>query len=203
MRNPLTVKSVFALVFLFSLGASLLQAQPFTQMSPPFAGAAYGSVRWGDYDNDNDPDVLLVGYRSDLPNRVSKVYRNDGGGTFVELDLPLLVGASDGAAEWIDYDGDQDLDIILCGYNAAAFTKLYRNDGSDSFTEVVGTPFFQLYSCSLAVGDYDGDDDPDFAISGTDGVNPYTKIYRNDGGTFVDSGITTINVSNSASGGLA
>ena len=40
-------------------------------------GIAEGTVRWGDYDNDNDLDILLSGYKSDEPNRFTAIYRNN------------------------------------------------------------------------------------------------------------------------------
>jgi len=41
-------------------------------------GIAEGTVRWGDYDNDGDLDILLSGYKSDEPNRYTAIYRNNG-----------------------------------------------------------------------------------------------------------------------------
>ena len=43
-------------------------------------GVEYGSVAWGDYDNDGDLDILLTGVAAPTPPYVTKMYRNDGGG---------------------------------------------------------------------------------------------------------------------------
>jgi hypothetical protein len=50
-----------------------------------------GSVAWGDYDNDGDLDILLTGHTG--VTRISKIYRNDGNGTFIEqinINLPAV-----------------------------------------------------------------------------------------------------------------
>ena len=48
---------------------------------------AAGSVAWGDYDNDGDRDLAVVG-----PDGAA-VYRNEGGGVFIEA-VGLTVGSS-------------------------------------------------------------------------------------------------------------
>ncbi len=53
-------------------------------------------------------------------------------------------------------------------------------------------------SGDLAWGDYDNDGDLDLAITGTDGNSRYSKIYRNDGGTFTDIGAGLIQVDSSS-----
>jgi photosystem II stability/assembly factor-like uncharacterized protein len=39
-------------------------------------GMASGTARWGDYDNDRDLDILLSGYFSSSPNRVTVIHKN-------------------------------------------------------------------------------------------------------------------------------
>jgi hypothetical protein len=74
----------------------------------------YSDVAWGDYDNDGDLDILLVGYGTD--SRSAFVYENQGG-TFVEDTVASanLVGVSFSSADWGDYDNDGDLDILITG----------------------------------------------------------------------------------------
>jgi uncharacterized repeat protein (TIGR01451 family) len=157
-------------------------------------GVDYGSVAWGDYDNDGDLDLLLTGEDSSF-NRLTKLYRNDGG-VLVDSGTAddALTGVSDSSVAWGDYDNDGDLDLLLTGAIDAAgnpVAKIYRNDGGvlvdsgpvdDALTGV-------LYS-SVAWGDYDNDGDLDILLTGAiDAVgNPVAKIYRNDGGVLVDSG---------------
>jgi len=53
-------------------------------------------MAWGDYDNDGDLDLALVGYTGST--RISKIYRNDNG-TFVDT-LANLTGVESGFLAW-------------------------------------------------------------------------------------------------------
>ncbi|MCZ7636426.1 MAG: FG-GAP-like repeat-containing protein [Verrucomicrobia bacterium] len=80
---------------------------------------------WGDYDNDADLDLFVPGYSSS-----SVLYRNDGNGTFTSVDVgsPIVDGATDESASWVDYDGDGLLDLfVACGEGTPAKNLLYRN----------------------------------------------------------------------------
>src|SRR5207244_7099955 len=48
--------------------------------SPGLPSLDYGSVAWGDYDNDGLLDFFLKG--TGAPSTVSRIYHNDGGGAF-------------------------------------------------------------------------------------------------------------------------
>ncbi len=71
-------------------------------------------MAWGDYDNDGDLDILLAGYGWPGPSRTTRIYRNDGGGTFTDIGA-ALTAVSDCSVAWGDYDNDGDLDILLAG----------------------------------------------------------------------------------------
>ena len=75
--------------FLF-IGRIFPQDQFTEQTSIALTGIYYGSVAWGDYDNDGDLDILLSGY-SDT-NIISKIYRNNGDSTFTEQTSIALTG---------------------------------------------------------------------------------------------------------------
>jgi hypothetical protein len=139
-----------------------------------------GALAWGDYDNDGDLDVLLTGYDIALA-RVSKLYRNDGSGAFVEVAAGLT-GVSDSSVDWGDYDNDGDLDILLAGYSDSGgyATKVIRNDGNATFTDVA-TGLEGASLCSAAWGDYDNDGDLDIAMAGEFDGTWLSRIYRNDG----------------------
>jgi hypothetical protein len=100
---------------------------------------AYGSVAWGDVDNDGDLDILLTG--SSVCGFVAKVYRNDGGAptpTFTDIGAGLT-GVSYSAAAWGDYDNDGDLDILLTGNDPmyVPVAKVYHHSAGEAPT--VGT----------------------------------------------------------------
>ncbi len=86
------------------------------------------SVVWGDYDNDGLLDILLNihGYGD---NFITKLYRNIGNDTFIEIptNLSPLGGCRSAMG---DYDTDGDLDIIMTGFSVSPLTyetKLFLN----------------------------------------------------------------------------
>jgi hypothetical protein len=151
----------------------------FSRLEADIEGAVGGSARWGDYDNDGNLDILITGKDISLVP-VSYVYRNNGNKTFSFANAGL-VGTALGPSDWIDYDNDGDLDIMLAGENAGcgnASTLLYNNDGVGGFNQVqAGLPFIER--ASSVWGDYDNDGDVDLLLSGLAG-NPATFFFRND-----------------------
>ncbi|MBP8291398.1 MAG: VCBS repeat-containing protein [Caldilineaceae bacterium] len=61
----------------------------------------------------------------------------------------------------------------------------------------LGVTFPGVYFSSVAWGDYDNDGDLDVLLTGYNG-SYLTKVYRNNGGSFVDSGVSLPGVSNSS-----
>ena len=157
----------------------------FTRFEAEIEGAVGGYASWGDYDNDGNLDILITGKDYTLVP-VSYVYRNNGDLTF-SFSNAGLVGTALGPADWIDYDNDGDLDIMLSGENAGcgnASTRLYTNNGVGSFDEFpAGLPFVER--ASSAWGDYDNDGDYDLLLTGL-AESPVTRFFRNDllSGTF-------------------
>jgi len=146
-------------------------------------GVQFGSVAWGDYDNDGDLDILLSGSLGS--SYITKIYQNDAG-NFTELQDTNLVGVGRhwGKAAWGDYDNDGDLDILLSGQISSESTRkliIYRND-EGSFIEVTGFNLMGANNGSAAWGDYDNDGDLDILITGNStgfSSSGITKIYQN------------------------
>jgi len=80
----------------------------FTNTGISLTGVSRSFSSWGDYDNDGDLDILLTGAIDNSDTKVSKIYRNDGSNTFVELTSVSLTGIWYGSAAWGDYDNDND-----------------------------------------------------------------------------------------------
>jgi hypothetical protein len=97
-----------------------------------------------------------------------------------------------GGAAWLDYDGDGDQDLYLVQGGSLISTDgkppgnvLYRNEGNGSFTDISAASGADenRYGMGAAVGDYDGDGDPDIYVTNV-GRN---TLYANGGdGTFED-----------------
>jgi predicted nucleotidyltransferase len=153
----------------------------------------FSSVAWGDYDNDGDLDILLTGYNGS--EYISCVYRNDDG-TFTDIGAGLT-GVSQSSVAWGDYDNDGDLDILLTGDGGdTPVSHVYRNDNG-TFTDI-GAGLTGVFQSSVAWGDYDNDGDLDILLTGSDilltGSGYISRVYRNDGGSFVDvvAGLTGV-----------
>ncbi len=149
--------------FVFISFQTLSLAQPFSEIDLNLNSWGVGQISFGDYDNDNDLDLLWYGM----------LYRNDAGTyNFVKY---LRTGTESGA--FGDYDNDGDMDILITGGD---FAGLFRNDGGGNFTEVAAEIKGVTKSSCLFV-DFDGDGDLDIIISGilTSG-DPSTIVYRND-----------------------
>jgi hypothetical protein len=164
----------------------------FTSVPHPFPNCYLGAVAWGDYDNDGDLDVVIAGTGSDS-SLIADLWRNDGG-TFTNSGVSLP-GTDLGFAVWGDYDNDGDLDLLFGGNSNDGFiTRIYRNDNG-VFTDANAGLLGLLWS-SAAWGDYDNDGDLDLMLVGYDAVAQVHRsiLYRNDAGTFVDSGAAFHNV---------
>jgi len=169
----------------------------FTDTGAGLPGAYRNSLAWGDFDNDGDLDLLLTGRSPDSsPDLIARVYRNDGGGTFVGIDIdPTLPGLWYSAGAWGDYDNDGDLDLVVMGrdyHNPIA--RIYRNNGGGSFTDIAaGLP--GTYLGTVAWGDYDNDGDLDLLLSGLSTDGTIARVYRNGGGgTFTNIGAWPVGV---------
>ncbi|MCP4543229.1 MAG: DUF11 domain-containing protein, partial [Chloroflexi bacterium] len=155
-------------------------------ITSPFIGVQHGSAAWGDYDNDGDLDILVTGWNT-AEGYTALLYRNDGAGTFVKAVSDPLAGVQDSSIDWGDYDNDGDLDILLTGSDSTVtpVTKIYRNDGSDTFVEVNADPLENIDKGAAVWGDYDNDGDLDIFLTGhTGGSNVVAKIYRNNTGVY-------------------
>lgn len=160
----------------------------FQEVAAGFTPVQFAAIAWGDYDNDGDPDVVILGNASETGlSPLTRLYRNDGG-AFVNMGAAGLPDLSDGSAAWADFDNDGDLDLAVTGVDAtlARVARVYRN-GAGIFTDVAAS-LIGLSNGEAAWSDYDKDLDMDLAICGTNGGPFLTRIYRNDSGAFTDIG---------------
>ncbi|MBK7174225.1 MAG: VCBS repeat-containing protein [Bacteroidales bacterium] len=152
-------------------------------------GVYHGSARWQDFDNDGSLDFLLCGATGNPYNEqpVTKVFRNDGSGSFTQV--ADLVGVYYGEAVWCDINNDGFPDIIESGssgneLNRDITTNVYKNQGDGTFLQLSGHMLPPATGSSLGCGDYDNDGYMDILMIGSLDTNfyiPETKLYRNNG----------------------
>ncbi|HRP00719.1 MAG TPA: FG-GAP-like repeat-containing protein, partial [Flavobacteriales bacterium] len=140
----------------------------------------YGSL-WTDWDNDGDQDLFIAKCGCDP---VDQIMRNNGNGTFTEMNAAL--GFADShqswSSAWGDFDNDGDTDVLV-GASSSGYHKLMRNNGDGSFTNITagsGIDTFNGQSIEWTTHDYDNDGWLDIHGGGA--------ILKNNGdGTFVVS----------------
>ena len=155
----------------------------FTDIGAGLPGVQLGCARWGDYDGDGDLDILLSGEPSG-GGRITRIYRNDGNGSFADIEAGLPGVRSgpdfrylgDRNVAWGDCDNDGDLDLLLTGDGLA---RVYRNDEGVFTNLQAGLP--GIVESSAAWGDADNDGRLDILLAGLHGAG-ISAVYRNAGG---------------------
>ena len=140
---------------------------------------------WADYDDDGDPDLYLANCGDNV------LYENLGNGSFGAVAGAPLSGSGECSmgAVWGDTDNDGDLDLFVTHYFDDA-SRLFRNDGGGSFTDITGATLGQAGDWTgAALLDFDNDGDLDIYVTRDDWNGDFApnKLYENTGGGFVDA----------------
>jgi hypothetical protein len=72
-----------SIILIFLLVTGYVSGQSFTEISTSIEENGVASISWGDYDNDNDPDVLIAG------GSYSRIYDNKGSGVFTDISAGI------------------------------------------------------------------------------------------------------------------
>lgn len=157
-----------------------------------FPNITLGSVEWGDFNNDNYPDLLIAGYIEVVEVAVTKLFKNNGDGTFTDMAL-VLPRVYQGASTWADINNDGFLDFALSGFDevsGSTISKIYRNNQDETFTELTAVNLPGTLYGKIKWADYNNDTYQDFVLTGFGPTTFITEIWTNNGDeTFTKSSI--------------
>lgn len=205
MKKKILLSTV-ALLSMLSLSAanSAVDWSVIADTSDGLPGTASGRLIWGDFNNDGHKDAFIIAGQG---TGAANLFKNNGDGTFTEVQSGFFTGLSQSSAVFIDYDNDGNLDLVTVGFgtskDADRRVYVYRNTGATGsyLFEVDATQTAQLIGTCAgtndAVGrlinafDYNNDGWIDLVIMGyfqqETGIDEqqYGYLYKNVNGSFV------------------
>ena len=131
--------------------------------SPVAMPGAPDAVAVGDFNGDGKPDLAIANALNG-PGLVT-VLLGDGTGGFAPALRPLPTGAFPISVAVADFNGDGKQDLAVVNTGDSNVTVLLGN-GTGVFTQAPDSPFMAGSSAySVAVGDFNGDGNPDLAVA--------------------------------------
>jgi len=144
-----------------------------------------------DFNGDEIPDLATANSSSFGGGTVSVLLGNGIGGFTESVGSPISTGDSTRSIASIDFNGDGNLDLITVN----AFSddvSILLGDGTGQFTPSPQSPL-EVFNIpqSIAVGDFDRDDNSDFVIAHS--LANRLSLYTGDGqGAFAESSASPI-----------
>lgn len=134
-----------------------------------------------DVDGDDDLDLVITIFGvSDADSNQPELWLNNGDGSFQLSTANVFPSSEFSLANFSDFDGDGDADLLLRGLELK--NKLWLNDGAGVFTEKLDQSLTSLSSFGMVIFDADGDGDLDIYDSNTEAYSAlYTAMYFNNG----------------------
>jgi hypothetical protein len=173
----------------FDFGYQRALPQKYSQLGPPLASA------------DVNSDGLMDFYVGGASGQAGRIFIQQPDGRFTGTDLgPSGKYDEDLGAVFFDANGDKYVDLLVTGGSSEFGThspynlpRLYLNDGKGHFTldEKAIPADIAVIARAVAVGDYDGDGQPDIFIGGRVTPAQYPNaprsyILKNNKGVFRD-----------------
>ncbi|MFQ6104203.1 MAG: FG-GAP-like repeat-containing protein [Candidatus Glassbacteria bacterium] len=160
----------------------------------PVDSSSSQAADWGDVDNDNDNDILVVNFGDfySPPSEENQLLINDGSGHFTDEthERFLFQISKDLSTDALVFDaeGDLDMDLVIINDNFNYDnSRILINDGTGHFTDETQGNFPDVNGSSIRVRaeDVDGDEKPDLYIANS--FWELNFLWINDGnGRFFD-----------------
>lgn len=145
----------------FGLGDGKFEERTKTHL--PQLALSIGDLEFGDVDADGDLDLVLAdwGPGNNMSNAGgrTRLWLNDGAGHFrdvTEERMPETLVQFSWDLEFVDFDNDFDLDVVVSSKRGAG-SKLLRNDGSGKFVDMSRLLPFYTNNYEFEVMDLNGD----------------------------------------------
>jgi hypothetical protein len=160
--------------------AGLQRFRDVTAASGLRAGRGSSALAVGDADNDGALDLFVLAAEGARAGEAT-LWRNDGDGTFTRDGRSAdafrrRIGGL--AAQFVDYDNDGWLDLLVAGRRGAFLLHNNRGRYEDRTALLPATLRAGAAVTGIVVRDVDGDGDQDFFVADAGGVH----LLRNDGG---------------------
>ena len=97
----------------------------------------YSNAQFSDINLDGTPDLFIMGVDETQDLILNRLYLNDG--QRLELDpTPNFPDLINGKSEWVDYDNDGDMDLLITGNTAdyrSSVSRFFKNEPSGRLIE--------------------------------------------------------------------
>jgi len=173
-------------------GTTLIESQAWQQ---DLTSVKWSSQASGDFNNDGNLDLVIIGCNNTTSQSlcttsfVAKVYINNGT-SLVENQTwqQNLTALYSGSITLGDIDNDGDLDMVLTGApNLMDHSLIYINNGTTLVEDSTWSQnLIEVYRSSTGLGDIDNDGDLDLVLTGQENGFARSKIYINNGTSFVE-----------------
>jgi len=151
-----------------------------TSSLPSLEAANSVTATWGDYNNDNLPDLFVANANEEN----NSLYKNLGNGNFLKVTSGSIVtdGGSSVGASWGDYDNDGDLDLFVSN-SGNQDNFLYQNNGNETFTRIITGSIVNDggHSHGSIWADVDFDGDIDLFVSNDQNQSNFLYVNNGDG----------------------
>lgn len=141
------------------------------------------TATWIDVNADNLLDLYITNSANVLRNLY---FENKGDGSFEQRTDLIITNENlpSRSVDWVDYDNDGDSDLFITNEGSNKNT-LYRNDGSNNFTQITDLIIVSQIRNSMGSswGDIDNDGDFDLVITNWEQTN---QLFINENGNFTE-----------------